>query len=102
MVAQVDGPSILDEDTLTLTKAAKEADVHVATIHRWASRGVQGVRLATAKLGGKRVTSRQAIRRFSEELTAASSPEGLPSPTASAAHQRAIDAAEREAQELGI
>ena len=38
--------------------------VHVSTLHRWRLRGVRGVKLETAMLGGGRVTSLEALERF--------------------------------------
>jgi hypothetical protein len=39
------------------------------TVHRWSKRGIRGVRLQTALIGGRRYTSREAIRRFIAELS---------------------------------
>ncbi|QDV45779.1 hypothetical protein Enr13x_56590 [Stieleria neptunia] len=43
---------------------------HVATLHRWASRGLKGVRLRTAYAGGHRRTTEKWIREFFEAVTA--------------------------------
>jgi len=43
--------------------------LHVATIYRWASRGLRGHRLESLQLGGTRVTSEAALLRFFESLT---------------------------------
>ena len=62
----------------------------VATLYRWASHGCRGVRLETIQIGGTKCTSREALDRSFEELSAlgrdshvedAASP---PSPTAPA------------------
>jgi hypothetical protein len=42
-----------------------------STLSRWHSRGVRGVRLDTVLVGGKRWSSREAIQRFIEAVTAA-------------------------------
>ena len=55
---------LLTEDIMSLAEAAAVVNVHVATIHRWRNRGLEGVRLETLRLGGKIVTSRQALTRF--------------------------------------
>ena len=101
MIVQSAPPSLLDEDTLTLTKLAQELDVHTSTIWRWTTRGIDGVRLESARLGGKRITSREAVKRFSAATTAASMPYEA-SPVASPTRQRAIEAAEAEAERLGL
>ncbi len=56
-------------------RSARHRHAHVATLHRWASRGVRGVRLETVRLGGMRVTSVEALQRFAEQVTAADSRE---------------------------
>ena len=42
---------------------------HVGALYRWASTGVDGVRLEWAKVGGIRVTTRAAVLRFISRLT---------------------------------
>ncbi|MCR9211960.1 MAG: DUF1580 domain-containing protein [bacterium] len=36
----------------------------MSTAWRWANRGVKGVKLETVSIGGKRLTSVQAVTRF--------------------------------------
>ncbi|EGF29887.1 protein containing DUF1580 [Rhodopirellula baltica WH47] len=38
--------------------------VHTSTAWRWANRGINGIKLETVKVGGKRLTSVQAVTRF--------------------------------------
>jgi hypothetical protein len=54
------------EEPLSLATVAKRLGVAVETVRRWA-RGIQGMQLETAKLGGKRFTSLEAIQRFSRQ-----------------------------------
>ena len=49
--------------------------VHKSTVHRWHLRGCRGVRLETLMVGGIRHTSHQALERFFDRITAASSRE---------------------------
>jgi hypothetical protein len=42
--------------------------IHRATLERWRTRGVGGIILETAKLGGIRVTTVEAIERFFDRL----------------------------------
>ena len=62
--------NIETEDLRLLTKAS--ADVpgrpHISTLIRWALRGVKGVKLETAFVGGRRFTSVEAIHRFLNRL----------------------------------
>ena len=57
---------LLDEVLLCLTESAKLFPVPCsrATLERWVRRGVRGVRLETVRIGNRRFTSEQAIRRF--------------------------------------
>jgi hypothetical protein len=88
----------LDRETLlTLDKAAAEAPggrVHYQTVWRWATRGVRRVRLETAKVGGRRFTSREAIRRFVQTITEVADQgfsEPIPIPALSAEHIAATE-----------
>lgn len=42
---------------------------HVSTLHRWAQRGLRGVRLETIRVGGLLCTSMEAIQRFFDALS---------------------------------
>ena len=92
------------EQLLTLTAAAQllPGRPNVATLWRWRTAGIRGVKLETFLFGGRRMTSREALRRFFEHTTAAA--DGLPiaNGETSAARERAIDRAEKRAQELGV
>ena len=79
-------PISLDERLLTLSEAAEQipGGVHLSTLHRWRTRGVRGHVLETLRIGGKRVTSIEALQRFADSLSAA---DGAP-PTTSAATSR--------------
>lgn len=70
---------------------------HIATIFRWATRGVRGQQLETIVRGGRRYTSLEAIGRFIEATTAAA-PGASQRQATPTTRQRAaaIAAAERE------
>ncbi|MCA8994171.1 MAG: DUF1580 domain-containing protein [Planctomycetaceae bacterium] len=66
-----------DETLITFTELARslphrrgDRPVHVATIHRWRSRGLNGIRLEAVKVGGAWHTSHEAFARFTGRLTA--------------------------------
>ncbi|MGN6547671.1 MAG: DUF1580 domain-containing protein [Aureliella sp.] len=44
---------------------------HLTTCLRWSSRGSRGIRLETCILGGRRLTSREAVRRYIDATTEA-------------------------------
>ncbi len=65
------------ESVLSLTDAVEHLpqrrggrSVHVATLYRWAQRGVRGVKLEALQVGGTKCTSIEALQRFFERLTA--------------------------------
>lgn len=63
-----------EEKLLPLLKAVEMETgqrPHAATLHRWRLKGVSGVQLETVRVGGRRFTSREAVRRFIERSTAA-------------------------------
>ena len=76
---------------------------HHGTIYRWFARGSRGVRLESVMLGGTRYTSREALQRFAERVTAAAA-SNRPLPEGSTAQQRQaeIGRAEQETEEAGI
>jgi len=71
------------ETILTLAEAASRLPKrragkkpHVATLYRWASRGLRGVKLEMLQVGGTTCTSVEALQRFFDALTRARSPAG--------------------------
>ncbi len=58
--------ALLDEGVMPITVAAAAEGLTISakTALRWAITGSRGVRLATIKVGGRRLTSRAAVRRF--------------------------------------
>jgi hypothetical protein len=51
---------------------------HLATLHRWATRGVRGVVLETVAVGHLRYTSTAALERFMTAKPAEAAPISLP------------------------
>jgi hypothetical protein len=94
---------IATEDMVSLTEAAKTLPSRPdqSTLWRWRNRGVRGVRLETVLVGGRRMTSRQALNRFFAAVNAAA--DGKPVRTETPRErEQAISRAERWAAELGI
>jgi hypothetical protein len=102
-----------NETVLTLADAAAKLPKmhgkrpHIATLWRWITYGIRGVRLESRRLGGRFVTSIEALDRFGKALAEAShrvpastSPrkvERLPT-----ARRKAIDQARRRLEAAGI
>jgi len=57
---------LLTEDMIGLSKVPGELPgrINTSTVWRWTQRGVGGVKLETVNIGGKKMTSRQALSRF--------------------------------------
>lgn len=91
-----------NENICTLPEAAATLDLHVSTLHRWRLRGIKGVRLETCRIGGKRVTSREAVQRFNERVTAAADGEPAPRPETDAAREKRLAKVEAECAAAGI
>jgi hypothetical protein len=70
--------------------------VHVATVHRWASRGLRGVRLEFVQCGGTRVTTLEALMRFFARLAA------LPGEAEATPAAASPTRVERELDRLGL
>ena len=95
---------LANETPITLAEAARTLPggaVHVSTIHRWRMKGCRGVRLTSFLRGGVRHTTRQAIERFFDAVTAAADGDTPPART-SRQREREISRAESEAAEAGI
>ncbi len=94
------------ETTLSLTEATKHLPrrragkrPHVATLYRWAQRGLRGVRLETIQVGGTLCTSLEALQRFCDRL---SDPQALPIQQSTRRRQREIQAAQHRLEGQGI
>jgi hypothetical protein len=80
---------------------------HLSTLLRWILSGARGpggerIRLEAARLGGRWVTSREALQRFAEALTPAGAGETPAAPRTAGARRRASDRAAAELSRLGI
>jgi hypothetical protein len=55
---------------IPLAEASKEilGHPHISTLHRWAMRGVRGVKLDTVVVGHRRFVTKEAIDQFLAEL----------------------------------
>jgi transposase len=81
----------------SLTEVAKRLDIHVSTPWRWAKKGVHGQKLATVRVGGRRVVLTEDIKNFLERLNA-------PQPSASKEPSARLESTRIEAQleEMGL
>lgn len=52
----------------SLKAVADANEVHNSTVCRWVSRGVDGVRLETYRVGGRRYVRRRALEEFDRAL----------------------------------
>jgi hypothetical protein len=112
--------SVIDlsnEDTFSLALAAQTIRpgrngkrTHISTLIRWITRGARAadgsrVRLEAVRLGGRWLTSREALQRFAERLTPRlddqhhAPPSGARTPSA---RQRASERAARKLKEMGV
>ncbi len=80
---------------------------HLSTLLRWILKGVKGpdgaiVRLDAIRLGGRWVTSREAIQRFAEHLTPRVADEPGPAPRSPGRRHRASERAAKQLEKLGV
>ena len=73
--------------------------VHISAVYRWTSRGLQGIRLESLKVGGTTYTSKEALQRFADRL---SSPTPSPdtTPAATLTRQKQIDRAAKQVEAI--
>jgi hypothetical protein len=93
----------LSEEILSLSRAARrlprvrnDRPVSPATLWRWASSGLRGVKLETVKLGGATCTSIPALQRFFAALN------NQPVPVTRGQQSRHDEAVERALSDRGI
>lgn len=55
---------LLTETRMTLAELARREKTNPATVHRWAMKGLGGIRLESFKVGGRRHTTQEAFTRF--------------------------------------
>jgi hypothetical protein len=81
---------------------------HISTVVRWILKGAKGpdgrpVRLEALRIGGRWMTSREALQRFAEALTPALADQAGPVPVRGpGARRRASERAAQELVRLGI
>ena len=98
-----------NETIITLTEAARllprrraGRPVHVSCLYRWAQIGCRGVRLEIVQIGGTKCTSREAMQRFFDSLTAQSEGQPVAPPPRSKSRRKQIEAAEIRLAAAGI
>jgi hypothetical protein len=106
--------ALTTETTLSLDQAARlippsrsARRTHLSTVLRWILRGARNpsgerVRLEAVRLGGKWVTSLEALQRFTDRLTPDLDASSTLPPRSPGKRQRASDRAARELERLGI
>ena len=80
-------------------KSRRGNAVSLCTLNRWRSRGVGGVVLETAKIGGTVVTSTEAVLRFVERLSPSAVSHRTLTPSQRAS---AVSAGEKRLDQAGV
>jgi hypothetical protein len=106
---------LTNETVLTFSEAAAHLPrlhgrkIHASSVWRWARKGVQGIRLETLRLGGRFVTSLEALERFGKALAEIDTPSSnvrhVPAASCSRTENRrvkAVAAARRQLDEARI
>jgi len=91
-----------NESLITLGEACRAfppSGVSDATLARWVQKGTRGFKLETIVIGGRRLTSREAIGRFIQSQNPAETPSPAVSPSQ---RKRQSEAARVALQEAGI
>jgi len=63
-----DTPLTFDEAATLIYESGAKRRPHRSTMWRWAMVGINGVKLRSAKIGGRRYTSAEALQQFIDEL----------------------------------
>jgi hypothetical protein len=100
-------PIPLAEACKLVPPARRGKRTHLSTLLRWIISGVrnpngQTVRLDGIRIGGRWMTSREAIQRFANALTPNLNTALPPAPRTPTQRQKASDRAARELESIGI
>ena len=105
---------IASETCISLTEACRALPagrrgrpVHLSCILRWIINGSTGpdrkrVRLEAVRIGGRWITSREALARFAEALTPRFDQEPAPAPRSPAKRQKASQRAGKQLESMGV
>jgi hypothetical protein len=97
--------SLIDAARL-LPPGRRGRPVTLSCLLRWVLTGVRTpsgvVRLDAMRLGGRWLTSREALQRFAEKQTPNLTEQASPAPRPPAARERAVQRAEHELRQIGI
>ena len=100
---------IATEEVETLTELCKSLPKrrggkrpNLCTAYRWTNEGVRGVRLDFIMVGGTRCSSRQALQRFFDALTALEQGRPAVHTFGRPSREKAIQAAEKRLEAAGI
>jgi hypothetical protein len=105
---------ITTEQTLGLAELARKGPrgvgdkpLHFSTLVRWITRGVRSpsgevVRLEAARLGGRWVSSLEALQRFTDRLTPRIDDTPMPIPRSPGQRARGAEQARNELRRLGM
>jgi uncharacterized protein DUF1580 len=100
-------PLPLEEATSLIPPARRGKRTHFSTLVRWIKNGVlnpygERVHLEAIRLGGRWMTSREALQRFAERLTPATDRPLRETPRTPTTRQRRSEEAGRKLERLGI
>jgi hypothetical protein len=95
----VERPISLQEAARFLPPGRNSRPVHISALLRWITAGARGpggrrIRLEAIRMGGRWLTSREALQRFGERLTGQTDSYDLPR-TASARRRESVAAGEQ-------
>jgi hypothetical protein len=98
----VETPISLTEAANLLPRRRAGKKASPATIFRWASNGIRGIKLEVIKVGGTLCTSRERLQKFYEKLTLEAAGELVPPPVTSRSRRASVKRAERVLDKAGV
>lgn len=90
--------TLTSESRISFNSLAREQNVSIPTVWRWAQRGIRGHVLESLSIGGRKFTTREAFARW----VARTNGEPVVKGETPRQRQAAIDKAERELRAIGI
>jgi hypothetical protein len=103
----VESPIPLADAAKIVPPARSGKRTHLSTLLRWILVGAKApdgsrVKLEAARLGGRWMTSREALQRFSDRLTPRPNEPDVPAPRTPGTRRRASERAGKELDSLGM
>jgi transposase len=93
---------LINEQPISFHDVAENQNVDLSTVWRWSQKGYRGIRLESARQGGKRVTTLSAVQIFLERINEANPVASPPPGRTSTQRAKGNERASKRLASVGI